>query len=198
MFNPSEFDEFFVQMFLNEITIYFMCSYNYDYWVILIGEVIYGDHNEYLFVSSKLTWRMHTVDNMSNFLILAADVPLETVLWGAGIAVSLVGLLIGLLCKMLYSRLEAMETTINDIQTKTEIKQKNIEDKHEIEHKELTAKIELEARERREKHDALATRAFDKIEKMEEKTNDLGVTVAGFGSHYVTRTEYHQDRKRGG
>lgn len=132
------------------------------------------------------------------YFVLATDVPLETTLWIGGILVGLIGFLALIIGRVFYEKLTSLETRVDNNHKEVQDKQKGIEDKHEIEHKELTAKIDTEAKDRRDKHDALATRAFDKIEKLEEKVSDLGVTTAGFGSLYVTRTEYQQDKKRGG
>lgn len=123
------------------------------------------------------------------------NIPLETVLWVSGILTGIIGFLATIIGWVFYGKLSALETRVDINHKEIQDKQKDIEHKHETEHKDLTSKIDLEAQDRREKHDIVAIRAFEKIEKIEEKVSDLGVTAAGFGSLYVTRTEYNQDKK---
>lgn len=128
-------------------------------------------------------------------LILASTntMELDTFLWFIGIVLGIIGTLIGVICWFYYHMIQKIEEKLSTLEDKFNTETVKSDAKYET----LTHKIEAEAKERADKHDAFGTRVFSEIDKVKEKTGDLGETIAGFGSIYLTRNEFTSAHRRG-
>lgn len=149
-------------------------------------------------------------------------VDLNSVLWLAGILLGIIGTLVVAICWFFWTRISECRESIGDMDKKLDELGDRIDQKSEVSTQqfnaniatverridleaasrikrcdELLARLDNEIKERTAKHDTLAIRVFEKIEKDEEKLSDLGETVAGFGGIYLTRQEYHYDHEKG-
>lgn len=102
--------------------------------------------------------------------VIAATVEVDTLLWVAGLLLAIIGFLIVLIARFFHN-------SIVDLRSDCA---------------ELNKKLEEERKERTNKHDDSIKRVFDEIEKVKEKNSDLSETVAGIGSVYITRNEFHK------
>lgn len=108
----------------------------------------------------------------------------STTLWIIGILVTVVMALIGTLWAILRN-------SINDAYDTIERER----EQREVAVKEVSDKLDAEREARVTRHDASIERVFTEIDKVKDKVSDLEVTVAGFGSVYVTRAEVQQRGK---
>jgi len=113
------------------------------------------------------------------------QVDLSTVLWIIGIFMTIVVSLTGAVWALLLKNIERVRNNVADAFNGIKEERNHCDKKID----EVTAKVDAERKERTDKHDAAMERVFGEIEKTKDKTADLEVTVAGFGSVYVTRAE---------
>lgn len=95
------------------------------------------------------------------------------------------GALLKIVWDLSQKRLETIETAMNNLVPKGEIEalKKALDDMEE-----QLKSIDTE-------HDANAERLNEIIENLRESLADARETIAGFGSTYVTRKEFYEDRK---
>jgi division protein CdvB (Snf7/Vps24/ESCRT-III family) len=122
-------------------------------------------------------------------LVLASfeDFGMDTSTWIAIITAiaGVFGALLKIVWDLSQKRLETIETAMNNLVPKGEIEalKKALDDMEE-----QLKSIDTE-------HDANAERLNEIIENLRESLADARETIAGFGSTYVTRKEFYEDRK---
>jgi divalent metal cation (Fe/Co/Zn/Cd) transporter len=130
---------------------------------------------------------------------IAAAVEFDTVVTISIALLGVCGTLVGIVWNMLTNKVDALEKKLEEVQknTSSELKTeiKDLGQKMDASVTRLDLAITTERAERTNKHDELAKRVFDKIERNDEKTSDLSETVAGIGAVYVTRSEFLQQKK---
>lgn len=113
-----------------------------------------------------------------------------------GLILGLIGALVKIVWDMSQKRLETLEGAMTQHATREEIThlKETIEKELAAVKKSLdTAMHQVQNMDR--ENDANAAALFNKLEAIRESLADARETIAGFGSTYVTRKEYYEDRR---
>ena len=136
------------------------------------------------------------------FTLATVTVEIDTLLWVSGILLGVIGFLAVIVGKHFNDSLTDLSNKNKDLEAKIEnhrdAQHRDIDSKLTSVSNKIEEKVELihkrisdEQARITAKHDDLAKRAFEEIDKTKEKCSDLGETVAGIGAVYVTRNEFN-------
>jgi hypothetical protein len=113
-----------------------------------------------------------------------------------GLILGLIGALIKIVWDMSQKRLETLESAMTLHATREEVShlKEALEKELEAVKKSLDSAM-LAVQHMDRENDANAAALFNKLEAIRESLADARETIAGFGSTYVTRKEYYEDRR---